>query len=64
MSKKNRVKKKRVKKGPPPNKPPVSTPRFTKQRIFLYVLGILMIVSMTLGILVSGLAGSLGQGGF
>ena len=62
MSKKHRVKKKRVKKGPPPNRPAPPAPKFTKQRIFLYVLGILMIVSMTLGILVSGLAGSIGQG--
>ena len=64
MSKKQRVKKKRVKKGPPPRKPTPPTPKFSKQRIALYIIGILMILSMALGILVSGLTGGIGQGGF
>jgi len=61
MSKKNRVKKKRVKKGPAPRKPVQPQSKLSKQRIFLYIIGILMIVSMTLGILVSGLAGAAGN---
>ena len=58
MSKKYRVKKKRVKKGPPPRKPPSPTPKMSKEKIIAYTIGILMIVSMALGILFSGLAGS------
>ena len=64
MSKKHRVKKKRIKKGPPPRKPAAPTPTFTKRKVIAYIIGILMIVSMALGILVSGLAGGSGHGGF
>lgn len=63
-SKKDRVKKGRVKKGPPPRQPAPPVSRFTKQRIFLYILGALMILSMAFGILVSGLVGGSGQAGF
>ncbi len=57
MSKKQRIKKKRRRnKGPAPRKPAAPAPKFTKQRIALYVVGILMILSMALGILVSGLS--------
>ena len=64
MSKKHRTKKKRVNKGPPPRRPVPPVSRFSKQRIFLYVIGALMIISMALGILVSGLAGGTGGHGF
>ena len=60
MAKKN--KKRRVKKGPPPNKPVQPKSRFTRQQIILYALGILMIVSMTIGLIVSAFAP--GSGGF
>jgi hypothetical protein len=56
MSKKRT--KRRVKKGPAPNKLVQPRSRFTKQRIFLYALGILMIVSMAIGLIVSALAPS------
>ena len=64
MSKKHKIKKKRVNKGPAPRKPAPPESKFSRQRIFLYVIGALIIISMALGILVSGLAGGSGHGGF
>ncbi|MEM7028266.1 MAG: hypothetical protein AAF629_01645 [Chloroflexota bacterium] len=61
-SKKDRVKKKRVNKGPAPRQPAPPQSRFTARHIFLYVIGALMIISMALGIFVSGLAGGTGHG--
>ena len=63
MSKKDRVKKKRVNKGPAPRQPAPPQSRFTRRHIVLYVIGFLMIVSMTFGILLSGLAGNVAHGG-
>lgn len=62
MGKKRRTKK-RVKKGPPPRKITPTKPKLTKERIILYAIGIVMILSMALGLVVSGLVGS-GGGGF
>jgi hypothetical protein len=56
MSKKRRTKK-RVKKGPPPRKKVTTKPKLTKERIILYAIGIIMILSMALGLVVSSLAG-------
>ena len=64
MSKKHKIKKKRTNKGPAPRKPAPPKSKFSRQRIFLYVIGALMILSMTLGILFSGLAGGTGSYGF
>lgn len=56
MSKKRRTKR-RVKKGPPPRKATPTKPKLTKERIILFAIGIIMILSMALGLVVSSLAG-------
>jgi len=48
--------KRRVKKGPAPRKTVVPKSKFTKEKIILYTIGIVMILSMALGLVVSSLS--------